>query len=104
MNFEDLNYLTIFFRHVFKLPGLCKENFGLFFGGLTCFDPEKLDVAEAVGLFFSLVDIYSNLDPYAPGWRIVIDAKGFTFGHFVKLTSSLGAIKKTLCYVQVSRL
>ncbi|KAK7590773.1 hypothetical protein V9T40_002386 [Parthenolecanium corni] len=87
-------------RHVFKLPQLSIDNSGLFFGGLTCFEPEKLDVADAVGLFFSLVDIHSNLEPYAPGWRIILDAKGFTFGHLVKLTASLGAIKKTICYLQ----
>ncbi len=89
------------FRYVFELPELSCDKSRIFYGGLKDLDPEKLVVPEVLSLFFSLVDLKSNLIPYANGWRIVIDSKGFAFGHFVKLTSNMGVIRKAICYVQV---
>lgn len=89
-------------RCFFKLPELSVNKYEMFYGALNDLDSEKLRVPETASMIFSLVDIYSNLQPYVDGWIVVLNAKGFAFGHFVKLTTNLGVIKKAISYVQVS--
>lgn len=89
------------FRLATVLPDLSVDNDNLIIAGFYDENPDKFNVPKALRLFFSIWDIEGNLIPSATGWRVIISAKGFSLGHFTKLTTSLSIIRKVICYLQV---
>ncbi|XP_065221715.1 alpha-tocopherol transfer protein-like isoform X1 [Planococcus citri] len=82
------------------LPDLSVEKDNLILAGFYDENPEKFNVQKAVRLFFSIWDLEGNLIPDATGWRVIISAKGFSLGHFTRITTNMGIVRKVICYLQ----
>lgn len=92
-----------FFRYASLLPKPSLEKERLIIIGFSDENPEKFSPLKTIRILFSLMDIESHLHPFASGWRIIINTKGISFGHFMKVIAHLGLLKKAIYYVQVKK-
>ena len=67
-------------------------------------DAAKFDCLMNGRVLFALLDVHTNLMPYAAGWRLCIDAKCLTLGHYLKLVAALGIARRIVVYLQVRRI
>ncbi len=84
------------------LPKPTPEGYRIILYRLKEYDASKLIINDVVKSFcaFNLVKI--SEDGLVPGYVVLLDMKGVTFSHFMKVTPYVQSIRNILLYLQVS--
>jgi hypothetical protein len=91
---------------MYSLPNYTSEKYRVTISRLIDEDPSKFDVVSIVKWFFIIADNgFLKGDPHDLPERevAVMDFKGFTWWHLIKIASNLSTIKIILRYVQVTQ-
>ncbi|PNF19141.1 hypothetical protein B7P43_G09788 [Cryptotermes secundus] len=81
-----------------QLPVRDPNGHHIIFHSLKENEPSKYCFSDAARIYFMMADMCIQRDSTSPGTIIVFDAKGFKFGHIIRLNLSL--VHKILTYVQ----
>lgn len=87
---------------VCPLPLYSNQQFKVTIFRLFDDDPAKYDVVETFKMFFMMSDVrnITDLDRLTEGEIGIMDFKGFSFRHFLKVASNLSTVRLYLKYVQ----
>lgn len=83
------------------LPKETPEGYRIILYRLKNLDPSKLLFNDLVKCFCAFNDVKISEDGLVPGYIVVLDMKGISFSHFMKVTPYVQSIRYILLYLQV---
>lgn len=83
------------------LPKPTPEGYRIIVYRLKDFDSSKVIITDLIKCFcaFNLVKI--SEDGLVPGYIVILDMKGVTFSHFMRVTPHVQSVRNILQYLQV---
>lgn len=90
------------FREMAPLPKPTPEGYRIILYRLKDTDPSKLLFNDLVKCFCAFNDAKISEDGLVPGYIVLLDMKGVSFSHFMKVTPYVQSIRCILLYLQVN--
>lgn len=98
-NFDDLQELWKV-GEMAPLPKATPEGYQIILYRLKDLDPSKLLFNDLVKCFCAFNDVKISEDGLVPGYIVILDMKGLSFSHFMKVTPYVQSIRCILLYLQ----
>lgn len=83
------------------LPKSTPEGYRVIVYRLKDFDSSKLVITELIKCFCAFNWAKISEDGLVPGYVVILDMKGVTFGHFMRVTPHVASVRNILQYLQV---
>lgn len=103
-SYDAIIFSFAFCSDMIALPKPTPKGYRILVYRLKDYDASKLQFNNLVRCFCAFNMVKISEDGLVPGYVVILDMKGVTFSHFMRVTPYLQTIRYILQYLQASRL